>query len=1275
VIERHLSKRHPRDARRRRSWRCLAVVCVTVGLAGVCTAGPAFAWSQRGHVFVFSFGGPGADEGSLQTPSAVALNQANGDVYVADRAGDRVDEYEPVLNGAGVLTGERFVRSMSVPAPEAVAVDSSTEGPDPSRGDVYVVGATAHELEPEEGDSRIYKFTAGGEPVAVLSRFSEPAGEGEAEPLEALEGVAVDAAGGLYVYEQGAIDVFDDAVHNRGVYSLPAPSNATRGFALGGEGDFYVAHVSENPMAEELESEPAVVGELEGLTGSVLNGELEEQPTTAVAVNPSDAPENLVDEQDDVYLANVNDIGGAAAGSVAELSPSGGLVQRFSAPGLSEPSGVAVDDHSGEVFVSDIAADRVDVFALEPAGKPSVEGVSACATVPAGSGAACAKALAAWTLDAHVNPDGAPTSAYFEYGRGACSQGGCARSSPTGLGESFSAQPLSLELAGLAPGVYHYRVHASSALGSAQSPERTITVVAPVAGVPDGRAWELVSPPETDGAEAEAITKEGGAIQAAADGGAISYVADGPMPASSNVEGSRNPEQTQVLSVREPGGWVSQDIATANSTGAGIHPGRTQEYQLFSSDLALALLEPFPGDAGSGTLAQPPLSPPLEYEREGSRVSEAAQQKTFYERADTPIAPEPEEAETYAQAQRNGQVEHNAGFLAVVSEANALAGLGTGQFGGGETEGLQLLSANADLSGVVFASHKAAPGLYEWSPGSQIHPVSVNEQGRQVYGTLGHLPNVRDAISDDGSRVFWTSEKHLYVTDPQTRQALQLDKVVSGAGGGPVDAVFQTASTEGTRVFFTDTQRLTADSKAQLRRPDLYVYELAPGAGLSGTLTDLTPEGIAGESADVLEEGNGGGVLGASEDGSYIYFVANGALAEGAPRGDCVTSEEAVGGRTCDLYLRHYSAGGWEPARLVAVLANEDAPDWGGSGKAGNLARMTSRVSPDGRYLAFMSRQSLTGYDNEDKTGKAPGERVDEEVYLYDAQSESLVCASCDPSGERPEGVFDPGKQGEGGSEQNGLLVDRPGIWNAGVDNDDHWLAGSIPGWTGISVERALYQSRYLSDSGRLFFDSPDSLLGPGGGPRKESVYEYEPAGVGSCQSEGGCVALISSQPDEHEASFLDASENGNDVFFLTTARLSPQDNDSSFVVYDAHICEPSSPCTRPLVHEAQSCLETPSSPCKTPGAPGQEAGPYATEALPAPERSAGAETLANKTQQKPKPKPLTRAQKLAQALNACKHRYKGADKRGRRRQCEANARRRYAPKLRKRAGPERNSR
>ena len=55
---------------------------------------------------------------------------------------------------------------------------------------------------------------------------------------------------------------------------------------------------------------------------------------------------------------------------------------------------------------------------------------------------------------------------------------------------------------------------------------------------------------------------------------------------------------------------------------------------------------------------------------------------------------------------------------------------------------------------------------------------------------------------------------------------------------------------------------------------DLYACEL-PDEATKCTLKDLTV-GRFGESADVL------GVLGASEDGSYVYFVANGVLAAGA---------------------------------------------------------------------------------------------------------------------------------------------------------------------------------------------------------------------------------------------------------------------------------------------------------------------------------------------------------------------------------------------------------
>ena len=110
-------------------------------------------------------------------------------------------------------------------------------------------------------------------------------------------------------------------------------------------------------------------------------------------------------------------------------------------------------------------------------------------------------------------------------------------------------------------------------------------------------------------------------------------------------------------------------------------------------------------------------------------------------------------------------------------------------------------------------------------------------------------------------------------------------------------------------------------------------------------------------------------------------------------------------------------------------------------------------------------------------------------------------------------------------------LVEKVGTWTG------RQLAASIPGWTvpeeSVSGYAMTYQSRVLSDQGRVFFDSADALV-PQDTNGREDVYEYEPQGVGSCARAGGCVSLISSGTSSEESVFLDASETGNDVFFLT---------------------------------------------------------------------------------------------------------------------------------------------
>ena len=196
-----------------------------------------------------------------------------------------------------------------------------------------------------------------------------------------------------------------------------------------------------------------------------------------------------------------------------------------------------------------------------------------------------------------------------------------------------------------------------------------------------------------------------------------------------------------------------------------------------------------------------------------------------------------------------------------------------------------------------------------------------------------------------------------------------------------------------------------------------------------------------------------------------MYFLANGVLAHGAIPGNC------VGGATdtCNLYVWHDGA-----TRLVAVLSSQDQFDWSGASTA------TARVSPDGKWLAFMSQRELTGYDTRDAASNVP----DQEVYLYDADGTGhLVCASCNPTGARPAGIDVNG---------NTLVDVEHGEW------ENRWLAGNIPPWTSYVLLQALYQSRYLSDGGRLFFNSNDALV-PQDVNGREDVYEYEPPGIGGC--------------------------------------------------------------------------------------------------------------------------------------------------------------------------------
>jgi hypothetical protein len=360
---------------------------------------------------------------------------------------------------------------------------------------------------------------------------------------------------------------------------------------------------------------------------------------------------------------------------------------------------------------------------------------------------------------------------------------------------------------------------------------------------------------------------------------------------------------------------------------------------------------------------------------------------------------------------------------------------------------------------------------------------------------------VANAVSEDGSRVFWTyggkitgAEKPLLVRI-EGNETIELDAKETGAnaGKGPAgQGTFWTATPDGSRAFFSAPGKLTKDAGAA---GQLYRYDVE-----ERTLSNLTPGAVAPE----IE-----GVIGASGDGDYAYFLANGALAGGALKG------------ANNLYL--YRQG--EGLRFIAALSDLDATDWDSA-----PASRTARLSPDGHHLAFLSVESkaLSGYDNAIASGtgcqpsnenKLEGSPLCPQAFLYDAVAEELTCASCNPTGTRPAGPTE------------------------------------LPAWS-----NPLEGPRYLSDDGsKLFFESRDALSAADQNQRRD-VYEFERQGNGTCAAQspsfdptsGGCISLISSGESGDESYLVDASSSGRDVFLSTRSPLSGWDTNTNYDVYDA---------------------------------------------------------------------------------------------------------------------------
>jgi WD40-like Beta Propeller Repeat len=571
------------------------------------------------------------------------------------------------------------------------------------------------------------------------------------------------------------------------------------------------------------------------------------------------------------------------------------------------------------------------------------------------------------------------------------------------------------------------------------------------AGLPDGRGYELVSAGNQNSNVSEPILNPpswnneglsgGGGLgdstylpfQAAVDGGAVVYPGDPPPVGGNGSIGSK--EGNEYLAKRSGAGvWSVTDL----------QPPRLAApfYQAFSSDLSTGILD------SSEALS---AGVPAEYHVLYSTVLGSDAYSPFF----TVMPPHRSHEE----------------FMAYRVPANYFASPPLAYAGASSDMRHLLFEANDALTKEAVDGGLGANNLYDSVEG-RLRSVNVLPSGEpEANATFGGIqqggPDFRSVISSDGSRIFWTdlNTGEIYVRENEASSHPTTVPVGNG--------MYWTASADGSLVFYTSAGVL-----------DQYDVE-------SGITTDLSVDGNPGEEAGVQ------GVLGASEDGSYVYFAATGNLASGATVGED------------NLYVSHDGA-----VAFIANLASTDgvnssmragreAGDWGGY-----LGLSEAQVTPDGRRLAFVSTRNLTGYES-------AGSR---EIFVYDMDAGDLSCASCNPTGPPPT-----------------------------AEAVEH-TAGVPLSWSNT------YEQRWFSgDGGRVFFDSQEALV-PQDTNGQVDAYEWERTGEGTCQRPGGCIYLLSSGTNSDGSFVLDASPNGDDVFIATRGQLVEGDRNEVFDVYDVRV-------------------------------------------------------------------------------------------------------------------------
>jgi hypothetical protein len=1133
----------------------------------------------------FVSGNTGA--GRCGTPRGIAADPATGHIFVADQDNNRINEFtvwgefvrtwgwDVVDTGPGddavapedqfevcVPTDGDLCKSGTIgsgagqlPLPQGIALDSA--------GDLYVTEAACC-----GGNRRVQKFDlsgpqptfewmvgggvnqGGGTPAnpgnlctAAHIANGDVCGAGSQGSANGQFGwspgvssfIAVDGAGTAtttddtaYVGDVNRIQRFDTDGAYRGEIALPGET--VQSLAVDPAGDLYAAYSGREQVSKDdvAKLSPA---------GAPLCTLAVGRPTAVAADDAGQV--HVFSEREGGNPSSVHKIVSFDAASCAETNSFDAQAEGFNgSTGLATSSACGIPGH--HLYVSNSNQSNSFVRAYGPA--PTDADLCPPPPVPPSIVEQFALTVGAEdaTLAAQINPNFWPDTAYYlQYGAADCSLGGCA-SQPLPPGAELTDQVTDValgaevDLSDLSPATtYHYRfVAESDGGGPVFGPDRTFTTFPPApqpkvdcpnqefrtgpgAFLPDCRAYEMVSPLDKNNGDistADRFSFGPTNFQLASpDGARVTYSS---FTAFGNPKAA--PYHSQLLSGRDPAtGWSTHSISPPRSS-VPLYPAlsnaNTIQFKAFSEDLCHGW---FIQDTDLALVPDAPPGVPNIYRRddgdcgtEGYGLITSVPPPGYSYEADVGSS-------GYAPQVQGVSADSSRTLLR--ADAVLTPDACTTTPGSDQGKGIyQLYLHTAAGTGGELRLVSVLPNG---------NPACVHSSGGTNQGEFGHNrgDSVDHALSEDASRVFWSTSAQLNNTDSSPYAGI-------GDQAGPL---YLRLNPEGPQSPAGDcagaapgeacTTLISAAPDTRFR-----------GADPSGDTAIYTAAGalyefdVATLASEQIAPGGVRGVLGYSTDLSRVYFASTQAFTGAQQNSE---GDAAIDGQP-NLYLHERDAGLTFVATLSSIDARNDVRPVAAlpAPIAALPDRRSSRVSPDGLHVAFTSTAPLTGFDNTDAASGEP----DTEVFLYDAEdggAGELACLSCNPSGARPQGR------------------------RVSVD----WFAARIPGW-----EYQLYPSRALSEDGdRLFFESFDPLvLRDTNG--KRDVYQWQRAAseaecideIGAelyVEAAGGCLSLISSGKDDVDSSFFDASASGSDVFFATTDDLLPQDF-GLMDVYDARV-------------------------------------------------------------------------------------------------------------------------